>query len=197
MSREEDDVVTALSNLCGSMELRCVVQVGAEDGYEVHQAAIRNPGMRAIAIEAEPKRVPCNEALEFHHAVIGATDCQTVFYRHSTPGLSGHFAREDGCETKVEVEQRRLDHFCAEHGIVPDGLIIDTEGTTLEVLEGCGALLDGVRMVYAEVQTTEIRPGIRLLPEVHEFLVSRGFVERGGPPSYGGPPQCNRTWVKP
>jgi hypothetical protein len=128
--------------------------------------------------------------------MIGAADSMTNFYVHAAQGLSSPIAREDGMEEKHELFQRRLDTFCAERGIVPDALLIDTEGTTLDVLEGAGSLINGVRLVYAECQTSMIRPGMRLLPEVDTLLTNRGFVRRVGPPEYDAGGQGNYCWVR-
>ena len=120
------------------------------------------------------------------------------FYVHKTSGLSSPFVRGDSDEEARQFGQERLDTFCAVRGIspLPDALIIDTEGSTLDVLEGCGAILNGVKLVYAEVQTCEIRPGMRLLPEVDAFLAARGFALRPGLPAYDGGAQGNYTWTK-
>lgn len=196
MSRERNDIAYSLAALCQKMQISCVVQVGAEDGFEAD--CIREAtGCRAVAIDADPKSVKMSPWLEAHETLIGASHTVMDFYVHKVDGLSSQFTREDGAEEKVAMPQQRLDYFCQQHGIEPDALIIDTEGTTLDVLEGCGALLDNVRLIYAEVQTSVIRPGMRLLPEVEAFLSARGFVRREGRPSYHEGPQGNYTWVRP
>lgn len=195
MSREETPVVEALVALCVSKSVKCLVQVGAHDGWEA--ASIQGPtGCRAIAIEADPNLLPATASLEWHTAVIGATDCDTTFYFHkSNAALSGHYQRED--EPPRRLPQSRLDTFCRTIGVSPDALIIDTEGTAFEVLEGCGDLLNGVRLIYAECQVDGLKPGMRHVREVDAFLMTRGFTQHYGLPSYGCGGQGNYTWVKP
>ena len=178
------------------MKITCLVQVGAEDGYEANAIREAVYGCRAVAIEPDPKCKPVSPKLEFHEALIGATNSVVEFYLNSVPGLSSQIPRYDGVEIRLTMPQQRLDTFCPKYGIVPDALIVDTEGTTLDVLEGCGSLIDGVRLIYAEVQAQEIRPGMRLLPEVEAFLAQRGFVWREGPPAYSVGAQGNYTWVR-
>ena len=120
------------------------------------------------------------------------------FYLHQNTGLSGHFPRGDSdSEICVLAQHVRLDHFCGIRYIEPDALIIDTEGSTMEALEGCGFILDNLKVVYAECQTQEIRPGIRLLPEVDKLLVAHGMTQHEGLPSYDVGSQGNYTWIRP
>ena len=196
MSREEPQVISALVSLCKQTGITCLVQVGAEDGYEADEIR-KATGCRAVCIEPDPKCAPASSKIEFHEALIGASNSVVDFYLHAACGLSSQIARLDGMEIKTEMPQYRLDKFCEKYGITPDTLVIDTEGTTLDVLEGCGVLLDNVRLIYAEVQTQMIRPGIRLLPEVNAFLMARGFARRDGPPAYSAGAQGNYLWVRP
>ena len=196
MSAHEDPhVVNALSSLCEDLGVTTLVQVGAGDGYEADfiRASI---GCRAVCIEGDSRQKAIVDDLEYHYTVIGATDGTMPFYQHPTPDLSGHFPRADLNEKMIEVEQQRLDTFCGGLDIVPDALIIDTEGSTMEVLEGCGGLIDGLKVVYAECQTVETRIGIRLLDEVDDFLAARGMTQHEGLPTYDGGAQGNWTWVR-
>jgi len=192
--REEPKIVAALAELCRERGVTCVVQVGAGDGYEADEIR-KYTGCRAVAIEGCSDAERVFSQTEWHIAVIGATDGPTNFYVHDNRNLSGQIARESGERIEV-VEQRRLDTFCREHDIKPDALIIDTEGTTLDVLEGCGDLLNNLKVVYAECQTSVLRPGMRLLGEVSEFLATHDMTMRVGPPSYGSGGQGNYTWVR-
>lgn len=194
MSRERDEVTDALVRVCRLYGVKCLVQVGAHDGWEadVIRSAI---GCRAVAIEGNTNCQPMSLGLEYRHAVIGATDGRTTFYLHKSPELSGNFQRDESIP--VIVDEQRLDTFCGAMGIQPDALIIDTEGTTLEVLEGAVERLPGVRLIYAEVQHAPLFPGGRLLPEVEAFLSVRGFSRCEGLPAYGAGPQGNYLWVRP
>ena len=191
---EEDGVVDSLVDLCEKQDVKCLIQIGAGDGYEASKV-MQHTKCRAIAIEAS-RSTSCDPNLEYHHAIIGATNGMTMFYLHSNTNLSGHFPR--GNEPGVSIEQQRIDTWCTVHGgIKPDALIIDTEGSTMEVLEGCGDLLNGVNLVYAEVQGDEIRPGIRLVGEVDALLSARGLTQHEAMPSYGiGGSQFNLTWIR-
>lgn len=191
---EEPHVIAALADLCKKMEIRCLVQVGAADADEAGRIH-KETGCRAIGIEARDDAQCLSGNVEYHHAIIGATDGVTEFYLHPTSELSGHFKRGDE-EKRVMMQQWRLDTFCFNNRLEPDALVIDTEGSTLDVLEGAGRILDNVRMIYAECQTEVLRPGIRLVGEVDTFLATRGFTAHQGLPSYACGGQGNYTWVK-
>ena len=197
MSQEEQGIVSALSTLCQELGVTCLVQVGAEDGFEAD--SIREAtGCRAIAIEGLSNCKPYSDKLEYHYAIIGATNCVMPFYDYG-PGLSSQVPRKDIYALPYDIIQTRLDTFCNERGIVPDALIIDTEGTTLDVLEGCGDLLDGIKIIYCEVQSPQYaleREGSRPFGEVDTFLSSRGFAIRNGYPNYCAGPQANVTWIR-
>lgn len=194
MTCEHADVCRSLADICRKMAVSCVVQVGAEDGHEASYLA-QTLGCRSIAIEANAG-VSSSPGIEYHVSVIGATNGPTTFYRHSNGALSGHFPR--GSEEVAERRwMQRLDAFCGDNLIAPDALIIDTEGSTLEVLEGATGILGGVKVIYAEVQDYPIREGIRPFPLVDAFLAARGFTAHDAAPTYGkGDAQWNQTWVR-
>ena len=192
---EAAEVVNTLSGLCAEMKVKTLIQVGAGDGYEAFTIA-GLMGCRAIAIEGDTRCTPCSPWLEFHHMLIGATDCTMPFYLHNSMCLSSQITR-GGKEIRIETEQQRLDTFCSRRAnLIPDGLIIDTEGTTMDVLEGCEDLLRHLKIVYAEIQTQEIRPGIRLVGEVNELLTGAGMIKHEALPSYDGGAQGNLTWIR-
>ena len=196
-SHEDDKIVESLTTLMAHHGVQFLIQVGAGDGYEAN--CIGNAtGCRVIAIEGNTVCSPIQPELEFHHIVIGATNSVMPWYVHKNADLSGHFSRgHNSEETTYQSQHMRLDYFCGVRYLEADALIIDTEGSTLEVLEGCGFLLDKLKVVYAECQTQEDRPGIRLLGEVDKFLVVHGMTQHQGPPAYSVGPQGNYTWVRP
>lgn len=203
MAREKERIVYALADLCKKHQVGFLIQIGAEDGYEAD--CIGNiTGCRVLAVEGDSQCSPCNPDLEYHHSLIGATNCVMPFYCHKEPGLSSQINRKSvgghkDKETLVHLQQHRLDTFCSMNDLMPDALIIDTEGTTLDVLEGCGDLLENVKLIYAECQSYPIRPGIRPVSEVKKFLEIRGFQEHKELPSYCNGPddsQRNYTWIR-
>lgn len=196
MSCEELSTVNALIDLCTQLKVTCVVQVGAEDGYEAYKLK-QATGCRAIAIDPDPSCAPISTKIEYHEVLIGSKDKVSNFYWNRIPGLSSPIRRGDAREIKLNLPQSRLDTFCTRFSIEPDALIIDTEGTTLDVLEGCGDLLDNVKLIYAECQTVVLRPGMRLVSEVDAFLTARGFVQHAGLPAYSVEGQGNYTWIRP
>lgn len=198
MSREEPHIVASLIDLCRKLDIKCVVQVGAQDGFEAAEIA-HAIACRAVAIEADSR---CSDhkvsGVEYHVALIGADDCDAEkFYRHESHGLSSKIPRGVNGEELLAMPQRRLDTFCRELDIIPDALIIDTEGTCMDVLLGATGVLGGIKLVYAEVQTREDRKGVSLLPAVDAWMAERGFVKRDGHPAYSVEAQGNFTYVRP
>ena len=200
MTHEHDWVVDELVALAKRLNIRCVVQVGADDGWEAWKMHERAE-CASVAIEADPAAEPCAPELVFFRGIIGATDSDAVPFYHvgRRLGLSSTLPR-DGEVSKftqvISLPQSRLDTFCQEHAIAPDMLIIDTEGTTSDVLEGCGGLLAGVRAIYAECQTWKAGGGSQL-EDVDAFLTERGFRRDNTGPCYSVGSQGNFLWVRP
>jgi FkbM family methyltransferase len=197
MSREDDSVVHALAELCQLYQIKTLFQVGACDGYEAYAVASKTQ-CRVVLFEPDPLCAAMAPSLDWHAVMVGATDCVTTFYAHGARGLSSPIKRGDGEETEMQLRQTRLDTFCEKHEIWPDALLVDTEGTSLDVLEGCGdRILNSLKVAYLECQTSAFRPGMRLVGEVDALLVAHGMTSHQGPPSYGaGDAQGNYTFVR-
>jgi FkbM family methyltransferase len=131
-----------------------VVDVGANVGYfSVLCADLGGPGSHVVAFEPEPR---LNAMLERTASVNPQADILVqIAACGSTPGLATlHLSpddrhsglatlRSDLHDTRgVQVLVLRLDDFCGAHGIRPDLVKIDAEGFELEVLRGCGYLLE-------------------------------------------------------
>lgn len=199
MASEEPHIVGSLAALCRDMGIGCVVQVGAEDGYEawrIKQESERcGSACRAVAIDADPQCGPYKD-VEWYEALIGREDAAEVPFFLYAKGLSSLVTRGEN-DHNVMMLMQRLDTFCWNNGIVPDALIIDTEGTTMDVLEGSTGILDGVRLIYAECSDGQIRPGSNSdYKDVAGFLLPRGFLKRHGLPAYDAGGQRNETWVR-
>ena len=189
--QENKRTVDALAEVFKKYSVKCLVNVGACDGFEASALATVT-GCRSIAIEGDTRCRPCSDNIEFHYMVIGATDCDTEFYVHNTIGLPGCIKR--GNEPMVVVQQERLDTFCNRNNVTPDALLIDTEGTVPDVIAGCGQLLNSVNVVYAECQAHNI-------DEIDNMLSVAGLTQHewNSPPSYWADKkkyQGNYTWVR-
>ena len=62
---------------------------------------------------------------------------------------------------------------------------MDTQGTTLQVLQGMGKFLDKVKYIITEVYESPSFEGEALYPEIRRFLTGRGFRVVKEPPGYG------------
>ena len=195
MSAEEPNVVAALVALCKKYEIKTLVQVGAEDGFEAEEIR-KATECRAICVEPDPKCGPVSFDLEWHEVLIGGQNSVEKFYLNNVSGLSSQVFRGDSQEIVVEMPQIRLDAFCRKHEIKPDALIVDTEGTTMDVLVGCGSLLEFMKLIYCEVQLDESR-GLRgQAMEVDAYLTERGFKRSMELPTYAAGGQANWTFIR-
>ena len=194
MSSESPDVITALINLCRQYNVRTVLQVGAEDGYEA-DCIRRELACRSVCIEPDTRCGPVSHLLEWHEVLIGESSEVADFYLHESPGLSSKVTRNDKKETQVRMPQMRLDAFCRRYAVKPDCLIVDCEGTTMEVLRSAGPMLQFTSIVYCEVNHDDSR-GPRNDADVQALLESFGLRRHEGAPSYSAGCQSNWTFVR-
>lgn len=91
-------------------------------------------------------------------------------------------ARKDGCDSHhiqgnpIIVQGVRLDEWMDEQQIGQVDLIcMDTQGATLQVLQGLGKYLSKVKYIITEVYLSPSFVGEALYPEIKEWLEKRGF----------------------
>lgn len=195
VSAEEAHVVAALIKLCQQHNVRTLLQIGAEDGYEANEIRLAT-GCRAICVEPDPKCGPASEGLEWHEVLIGEDNSVVDFFLHSVHGLSSKVGRNDGNEIRVTLPQITLEKFCRRHRIYPDALIIDAEGATMDVLAGAGPVTNTVKLVYAEVSHDTSRGTRAMDTEVDAYLTGRGFKRSMELPTYSCGGQSNWTWTR-
>lgn len=140
----------------------CCVDVGAHVGYYALQMALWTaPRGRVVAFEPNPL---ARDVLEANvrlnamrdritiepHAVGGAVGRASLFNAAETTGLSrlGAPNPESGRGATVEVDVVTLDGYCATHAVIPQWVLIDTEGLELDVLEGAAGLLVDRRISF-------------------------------------------------
>lgn len=89
------------------------------------------------------------------------------------------FPGTDEKETR-KIVIKRLDELLDETDLVQPALLkIDVQGYELEVLKGCGGLLEAFAYVYVECSFEELYDGQALASEVIDFLHNRGFALNG------------------
>lgn len=185
---ETEEVVEALVKAFG--RVRTVIDVGSGDGYEVS----RIDADRRIAIDAHPGVPRLYTNVEYFTTAISDFDGVAPFYTGPSPGCSSLYDR--GGEV-LPTPVARLDTFCQDRGIVHvDALIIDTEGTTYDVLVGATELTPSLKFIYAEVQIERLYPN-KLFHEVNAYLESCGFSRMDTLPSYTAGDQANYLWTRP
>jgi 2-O-methyltransferase len=82
-------------------------------------------------------------------------------------------------DDSTEVETDRLDALARRCGLtVIDYIHMDVQGAELRVLDGAGALLDSVRVIWMEVEAKPLYKDQPLKADVEKFMESRGFEKR-------------------
>ncbi len=94
-------------------------------------------------------------------------DC--IWFRSFRPG-------ESEIESVINVQTVTIDGFAEKRGCKIDFLKIDTEGAELDVIKGAGKqLAENVIGIRAETFFQQCYKGQALFPDLHNFLMEKGF----------------------
>lgn len=162
-------------------QIRLVMDIGAADGGDTLALKRLFPDARVIAVEGLPtnfqRHLSWLTEVEAYCAVIGSREAEAPFFEKSVAGVHGLYERESDDTVRVHtVRVETLESFCRRVGVEAiDVLKVDVEGGTLDVLEGCGALVDGLKALHVESEAVPFFRGQRLDQAVTRFLSERGF----------------------
>jgi len=126
-------------------------------------------------IEELRKRLP---NIDLHGTLVGAVEKAKV-EMHVANTSTSLLRDAHNSEFPVEVfPQTTLDAVIKAFyaGRAPDFLKLDVQGYELEVLKGCEASLDRVRVILTEVSLLDLHENVPLLHELTGWLGERGFV---------------------
>jgi FkbM family methyltransferase len=183
----------------GELELRTVVDVGANRGQFTLFALHAFPAARIVSLEplAAPaacfRRVFANQRrVTLHHAALGPETGQSTMHvsRHDdsssllpiTATQRQIFRGTDEVRTET-VRTGPLSAFLDCSSIQEPALLkVDVQGYELEALRACGDLLDRFAYVYAEASFIELYEGQVLADDLVAWLCERGYELVG---SYG------------
>jgi FkbM family methyltransferase len=123
-------------------------------------------------------------------ALLTETDGEDVdFFLSSNDGASSSVLRPGrlqemwpsvDLDDKIRLRTQRMDSFAQQHKIDMrqyPGLVMDTQGSELQVLKGAGKLLSKFRFIKTEAMDFEAYENACLLKDIEEFLAPRGFRE--------------------
>ncbi len=171
-------------------EPQTILDVGAATGEWSKAAAWVYPRASVHAFEPVPvsfaklsalsRDIP---AIRTYNVVVGERNDRCCFHLNEFPDASSILrptsrhtvlfphSRETGA---IEVVRRRLDSF-AESLVPPVLLKLDVQGSEMEVLEGCGALLERVAVIQAELNFDHLYEGQTDYDLLITWLKQRGF----------------------
>ena len=173
-----------------------ILHVGAHTGEEAELYSLAGWGERGVTwVEALPQKVQelsltlessgrsrdrvlpvlawseNVEFLDFHETSNGQSSSALRLRRHA------YWYPEITVTRTLQVPAYRLDTLLSrEEGF--EFVNLDVQGAELHVLRGMGNLLDGVKAIYSEVNTSELYEGCCQLEQLDEFLGAMGFERR-------------------
>jgi FkbM family methyltransferase len=183
----------------GELELRTVVDVGANRGQFTLFALHAFPAARIVSLEPLAAPAACfrrvfakQKRVTLHQAALGPVPGQSTMHvsRHDdsssllpiTATQQEIFRGTDEVRTET-VRTAPLSEFLECGSIQQPALLkVDVQGYELEALRACGDLLDRFDYIYAEASFVELYEGQVLADDLVTWLHERGYETVG---SYG------------
>jgi FkbM family methyltransferase len=176
------------------LQPRSVMEIGAKEATFSRTVKALLPEARCIAFEANPfvfakqkkNSDPKRQGVEYRNIAVADVTGATKFFVQTkrgdrpvkpTLGSNSLMPRVGDVETmEVEVPCTRIDDYIAANKVKsPKTAWVDVEGAVGIVLPGMETALDGFMMVFIEVEERQFWEGQWLWPQVHAFMVERGF----------------------
>jgi FkbM family methyltransferase len=167
-----------------------IIDGGANHGNTILLFLKLFPNARIYAIEANPalieelkqKTAPFPQ-VKVMACAIGAENKNIAFHITHDDGASSvlqphptvlkYHGEKVRVKTTREVSMVRLDSVISEARI--DILKLDLQGCELDALKGCEGILERVRLIYTEIEFTELYNEQPLFSHIDLFLRSHGF----------------------
>lgn len=165
---------------------RCIVDVGAYEGYWTQSVKEIFPSAKVLMVEAQQNKSDClarvcqqSSDVQYEIALLGSQAGASVMFSEMETGSSvfeeqSDFPRQRNMRVTSTLdliaERLKLEHI--------DFLKLDVQGYELEVLKGGSTVLSRCACVLLETSIAAINKGCPLLPEVLAFMDRAGFRVR-------------------
>lgn len=182
-------------------DAKCIFEIGANDGVDVIQIHEIWPDAEIHIFEIDTHHFPrlkrfiseyihvnffglynYDGKVEFNRLFEAGKNFDDFdFWRKTASGIKkmagkhttvlGHDLVE-----KVTLDVKTVDTYCREFNYKPDILMLDTQGSEYEILEGAKETLKNVNGIILEWSSDELYEGMKQLSEIEKLLNSHGFV---------------------
>lgn len=78
-------------------------------------------------------------------------------------------------EKEYDVDVVTINEYCKINNVKPDILLMDTQGSEYEVLEGASDILDNVKVISTEWSSIQLYENQKLLSDIQNLLSKYGF----------------------
>jgi FkbM family methyltransferase len=182
--------IEALRNL----DVRSCIDVGANVGQFSVLVRYLFPKANIIAFEPlaceanQYQRIMGSERVTLHRLALGETSREADFYIASRADSSSLLMPGDGQRKAFAITSDRTERIVVRPLVKvidscrverPILMKIDVQGGELDVLAGCGNLLNEIDNVYLEVSFVELYCGQPLASDIINYMVEFGFKLRG------------------
>lgn len=86
-----------------------------------------------------------------------------------------HHQNRSLVEQEIIVNCNTIDNYCRSLNIVPDILLIDTQGSEYEILEGAINSLKDIKVILTEWSSKELYVGQKMFDDINQLLESNNF----------------------
>lgn len=186
------------ADLLRPLRIEVVCDIGSLNGADALRFRRALPAADIIAFEANPRNFQdmiatpalARAGIEILNCAAAEREGSAEFYvvpvadagNLARRGMSSLYQRDaaDQRGTPLRVTTRRVDQVLIERALAARNIAlwIDAEGAAFEVLEGARGVLEYVRLVHVEAETTPcIGATQKLYPEVAAILEAQGFEQ--------------------
>jgi FkbM family methyltransferase len=168
-----------------------VVEAGAFDGHDTAQLARLLQRGQVYSFEPVPdlyaqaaRRTARYPNVKLFQCALGRDCGEAEFFVSSNRGMSSSLLPPGAMGqlyqgvtfSRIRVSVTTLDAWAESNGIQRvDALWLDLQGHELAALQGATRLLEGVRVIFTEVNFLPIYAGGALYHELHAWLFAKGF----------------------
>lgn len=176
-----------------------IFEIGAYDGIDIDEIVKTWNNCKIYAFEPDPESFNILKDYESiniicNNIALSNVDGKTKFIKCLDPDIEDQSKRHLWLKTaqslrkntefhkirpmteiEIDVDVTTIKKYCELNEIYPDILLLDTQGSEWEILDGAADLLFNVKIIMTEWSSVELYVGQKMLSDIELLLSTYGF----------------------